>query len=147
MNRVLGDDRRDLLWDIFDDAFAGAVAALEFAAAAGADFQAMIDTGIDLLWRFAAGTFVPLPGPRLLAPPFVGRRLLVHGNLARGRGGQGRCGLQLSEALIGRQQRQANRFGSHRRQLICLRFAQLAAKQCSEQIIELGLLCRFGQRP
>src|ERR1039458_9258060 len=78
MDRMLGDHRRDLLGDVFDDPFALPLAALQFPAAAGADFQPMLDTGIDLLRCLAAGTLVPVLRPRILPPPLVRRRLLIH---------------------------------------------------------------------
>lgn len=120
MDRMFGDDRRDLLGNVFDDACALAFAALQLATATRADLQAVLDAGVDLLWRLAARAFVSILGPRLLAPPLVGRRLFIHRNLTRGRGGQRRPRLQPRHMLGHRQRKQRDGFGSQRVQRIGL---------------------------
>ena len=51
MDRVLGNDGLDLLGNVLDDARAGAVAALQLAAAAGTAVQAVLLATVDLLRR------------------------------------------------------------------------------------------------
>ena len=90
MDRMFGHHRRDLLGDIFDEALTLPLAALQLAAAAGTDLQAMLDAGVDGRRRFPPRTLVARFGSRLFPAP-LGRRLLIHRHHARGRGRRGGC--------------------------------------------------------
>ena len=143
---VFGSLRRDPFGDVFDEACACPLAALELPAAAGAEFQAMIDVLVDPLGRLATRAFVSVLRPRrLLAPRDLW--LQVDRPHPRRRGRQRRRRLQLGKAGVGRRQRQLNGLGPEHRRLKGLRLGQFTTEERFEQRVEIGLLNRVGQWP
>ena len=147
VDRVLGDDRLDVLRNVFDDAGAGASAALQLAAATGAGGQPVLDAGVDLRWRRPARADVADLGPRLLASGPGGLGFKMHGHGGRGRGrGDGR-GLHLGHASGERQRDQDDGLGPHRIKCQGLFAGQFATESRVEDDLDIGRLDGGGCDP
>jgi len=138
MDRVLGDDWRDLFGDVLDDALSRPFATLKFAAAAGAAVKAMLDLRVDRRRGLASGAGVPFLRPRLLAAS-LRRRLLVRRDHARRRGRRNDRWLQGGDMPGHRQREQRHRLWSQPWQ----RFGLLLRKRAALSRMEDG--CKVGK--
>ena len=144
VDRVLRDDRRDRLGNVFDDARSCAVAPLQFARAARTDRKSVLDLRIDDIGRFASLADVADLGTGLPDPPGRGR-LLVDRNHRRGSGRRRRRGTRgrkrcRGESNIGAHDDQAQRFGSEQDELINLNLSERPAAKRIDKGVELRML-------
>ena len=89
MDGVLGDDRRDLLGDVFDHSTARAFTTFQLPALTRTDIQAALDTRVVNDGRFGARSFVTDLRARFF-PETRNRRFFIHRDHVRGRGNRRR---------------------------------------------------------
>jgi len=120
VNRMLGDDRLQVLGQVFDEPRAAAPAALQRSAAARANLQAMLSVFVDPRRRGAMVAGMAIAGAGAFAASATGRRgvgLAVHRNPAGRRAGRNaaeRLRLQFGDAPCRGEQRQGDGVGAER---------------------------------